>query len=61
MSLWNSNTEPGQPCERRSGIAFELFEGWWMKCRSTPPICSLYCGKAFSFASHVLQLNLVSQ
>ena len=46
MILWNSNTEPGQPCESSSGIASGLRDGSWMKCRSMPPIGSVNWRKA---------------
>ena len=34
MILWNSHTEPGHPCEMRSGIGRGPIPGSWMKCRS---------------------------
>ena len=61
ISLWNSNTEPGQPCEISSGIGFGPRPGSWMKCRSMPPTVAVYCRKPLSFASHVRQSNSFCQ
>jgi hypothetical protein len=41
MILWNSNTEPGQPCEISSGMALRLARRLMDECRSMPPIGSV--------------------
>src|SRR5215831_7078971 len=55
MILWNSHTEPGQPCDSNSGIGCGPLPGTWMKCTSMPPAGAVNCGKAFRFASWARQ------
>jgi hypothetical protein len=55
MILWNSNTEPGQPCESSSGIAFGLRDGSWMKWMSIPRTGSVNWRKPLSLPSQARQ------
>src|SRR6188508_1382905 len=57
----SSMTEPGQPCVMISGNAFSCRDLTWMKWISTPSISVVYCGSAFSRASHLRQSYSVDQ
>ena len=51
MILWNSYTEPGQPCVITSGSALGSFERWWMKCSSRSRTCVFQCSNWFRLRS----------
>ena len=51
MTFKNSSTDPGHPCESRSGMASGLRDRTWMKWTSMPSIEVVNCGRALSAVS----------
>ena len=55
MTLWNSTTEPGQPCVMTIGMASGSGERMWMKCTSMPLTSAMYWSNRLSAASRARQ------
>lgn len=61
MTLWNSTTDPGQPCVMTRGTAPSCGDRTWTKWMSRPSISVRNWGKRLSRASDARQSYCSSQ